>query len=161
MQSQKVGWDPTFIDHQMPWQSRFFLFYLLFLIVISLVRTTRMVRYLWLLRGLSSTSEIDARFLPLHDACSAKIRSMERSVVLTFLLCVLMAADQMRVVLAAMAVEKYAPIAYLSASIAEVLAVFAIGVLVCTALYALSDFIQGRLTRRRSLWNAAVARKEA
>ena len=167
MQDQ-VGWDPIAINRQMPWQSRLFLFYLLFVIGVSLVRTASMVRHLWLLRSLSSLesrrtdeSEPGTKFFRLYDACSAKLRSMERSVVLTFLLCVLMAADQTRAMLAGVALEKYTGIAYLSSSIAEVLAVFSIGVLVCTMLYAFCDFVQGALTRRRAAWKASLAGKEA
>jgi hypothetical protein len=167
MQEQGVGWDPAVIDRQMPWQSRFFLVYLLFVIGISLVRTASMVRHLWLLRCLASgravtasESETGAKFLRLYDACSAKVRSTERSVVLTFLLCVLMAADQTRSLFAGAALEKYTGSAYLFASVAEVLTAFAIGVLVCAVLYAVCDFVQGALTRRRDLWKASQPRTD-
>ncbi|MGA3106012.1 MAG: hypothetical protein ABSD53_16145 [Terriglobales bacterium] len=161
MQDQQVGWDPIIIDHQMPWQSRFFLVYLLFGIGISLVRTASLARNLWLLRSLSSREkggpdgpELSTKFLAAYDTCSAKVRSIERSVVLTFLLCVLTAADQTRAVLASVAVEKYTSFVFLSASAAEVLTVFVIGVLVCALLYALCDLFQGTLTRRRARWKA-------
>jgi hypothetical protein len=161
MQDQQVGWDPIAINHQIPWQSRLFLLYLLFVIVISLIRTASLMRSLWLLRSLSSPekggpdhSELSSRLLGIYDACSAKVRSIERSVVLTFLLAVLTAADQTRAVLASVALEKYTSLFYLSASAAEVLTVFVIGVLVCALLYALCDLFQGTLTRRRARWKA-------
>ncbi len=167
MQEQSVGWDPITIDHQVPWQSRFFLVYLLFVIGISLVRTAGLVRNLWLLRSLSSRQqegpegpELRTRFLGVYDTCSAKVRSIERSVVLTFLLCVLTAADQTRAVLASVALENRPSFEYLSSSAAEVLTVFVIGVLVCASLYALCDFCQGTLTRRRARWKASSEGKQ-
>ncbi len=167
MQEQGVGWDPVIIDRQMPWQSRFFLFYLLFVIGISLVRTASMARHLWILRRLSymeagtaAESETGAKFLELYDACSAKVRSTERLVVLTFLLCVLMAADQTRSMFAGAALEKHTGHAYLFASIAEVLTAFVIGILVCTVLYAVSNFVEVALTRRKARWKASEAGTE-
>jgi hypothetical protein len=167
MQNQSVGLDPIVIDHQIPWQSRLFLVYLLFLIVISVIRTASLVRNLWLLGSLSSRekggpdhTQLRTTFLGVYDTCSAKVRSIERSVVLTFLLCVLTAADQTRAVLASVAVEKHTSSVLLSASAAEVLTVFVIGVLVCASLYALCDFCQGTLSRRRVRWKASSERKQ-
>jgi hypothetical protein len=163
MQEGSVGWDPISVDHQLPWQSKLFLLYLLIMIVMSILRLGGLIRQLWWPRADSSKHSSAAgrsgpEFRPLGawDACSYKIEAMKRSVLLTFLLSVLVAADQTRTMLSTFADQKVTGPAAFCGGMTEVLTVFAVGILVCAAIYAVSTFCEGVLARRRMLGNSSV-----
>jgi hypothetical protein len=101
--------------------------------------------------------EAESKFLVLWEACSAKVQSMKRLVVLTFLASLLVAAYRARTMLV-LFFEKEFGVAAFSGGMGEVLMFFALGVLVCTVLYAACGFYEGVLQRRRESWNRLCER---
>ncbi|MFI5089266.1 MAG: hypothetical protein ACHP7P_04335 [Terriglobales bacterium] len=145
-----VGWDPIAINHHLPWESRLFLLYLLVVGAISLVKSVSLVRQLW-----SANPEVQSS---RWEACSAKVQSIKRLVVLTFLLSVLLAADRTATVLIQLGSQKFFAVWAFSGEIAEVLKVFALGMLGCAMLYVVSGLFEGVLLRRRASWKDPLAR---
>jgi len=149
-----VGWDPISINHHLPFHSRLFILYLLIVGTFSLVRLAGFIRDLRSLSTIARTSshksEQETEFAAIWDACWVKLQAIKRSVGLTFLLAVLTAADQARTDFVYFTVQKATGIASFSGSIAEVLAIFALGILACTMIYAIYGFCEGVLIRRRA-----------
>ncbi len=95
----------------------------------------------------------DVKFRFAWQMCVAKVSSTKRLALLTFLLSLLTLTWGTIGVLADIIREKTAPVGFLAASSAEVLKPFALGVLACAALYAVSSFYEGALDRRKARWN--------
>lgn len=127
--------------------------YLLAVVALSIVRLASLIRQLWLLRqdspgkaerALDTTdlnqAELERNFFTRWDSCSVRIQSMKRSVVLTFLLSLLAAADQTRALLVSTAVEKITAFAAIAGGLAEALEMLVLGILVCAVIYAAADF---------------------
>jgi hypothetical protein len=146
-----VGWDPISVHHQLPLHSKLFVLYLIVLATLSVVRLGVLVRDLRSLgaavRG-NPEPQQEAEFRSISDACWARLQAMKRSVVLTFLLAVLVAADQARTDFVSVAVQKATGIASLSGGFAELFATFTLGVLACVAIYATYALCEGSLIRR-------------
>jgi hypothetical protein len=141
-ETPQVGWDPIAINHQLPWASKLFLLYLLLVVAISFVKSASVLRDFR--RG-------------SWETCSARIQSMRRLVFFTLLLSVLVAAELLRVTLMQIAAQRFFGRAALAGGLAEALTVFALGILVCTALYAGCGLCEGTLLRRRAAWNHSFA----
>jgi len=86
------------------------------------------------------------------DSCWADIGILRRLVVLTLLSSSLMLAYGITTILTEISNQKLG-VGVLSGSIAEVLAFFVLGNLVCVILYAVSSFYEGALMRRRLRWD--------
>lgn len=146
-----VGWDPISVQHQLPLHSKLFVLYLIVVATVSLVRMAMLVRDLrslgTVVRGNPEALK-EAEFTSIWQACWARLQAMKRSVVLTFLLAVLVAADQVRTDFVSVAVQKATGIAVLSGGFAEVFAVFTLGVLACVAIYAIYALCESSLVRR-------------
>jgi hypothetical protein len=137
------------IHHQLPLYSRLFVLYLITVATMTLVRSSVLVRDLRLLgKMVRRDPEEEARFTFLWNRCWAKLQAMKRSVFLTLLLAILVAADQVRTDFVSVAVQKTAGVAALSGGFVEVLAVFTLGILACVAIYAIYALCVGSLIRR-------------
>ena len=146
-----VGWDPISVNHQLPLLSKLFVLYLIILTALTLVRSAVLIRDL---RSLGTVVRCEpqphqgAEFTSVWDDCWAKLQAMKRSVVLTFLLAVLVAANQARTNFVSVAVVKATGIASLSGGIAELFGVFTLGILACVAIYAIYALGESVLIRR-------------
>jgi hypothetical protein len=109
--------------------------------------------------GSQMMRKLENEFVAVWEACSAKVQTMKRLVVLTFLLSVLVAACQLRPVLTGFAQKSFGPAA-LSGGMVEVLTVFEPGILVCAMLYATCGLFDGVLLRRKASWRRFLARIE-
>jgi hypothetical protein len=164
-EGSQIGWDPLSIDYHLPWESRLFVLYLIAVLAISIVRLGSLVRQFWSLRhalapksgSVTEGSELEIKFFNVWGACSAKVQSMKRAVVLTFLLSVLVATDGLRATVLAIADQKAFLIGAFNGGLAEALTLFALGILVCAVLYAICGFCEGILVRRKALWNFSSA----
>lgn len=81
--------------------------------------------------------------------CSIKVASIKRAAVLTFILSILALLDGNIRVLTSVSSEKFTGSAVLAGSAAEVLVLFALGVSVCAALYAVFSIFEEVLSRRK------------
>ena len=87
------------------------------------------------------------------DRCSANVGSLKRLMVLTLLSSSLALVYGSTTILMEIANQKGMGIVFLSGSMAEVLALFVLGILACVTMYAVSSFYEGALTQRRVLWD--------
>ena len=156
-----VGWDPISVNHQLPLLSKLFVLYLIIVATLTLVRSAVLIRDLrslgTVVRGEPQPHQ-GAEFTSLWDDCWAKLQAMKRSVVLTFLLTVLVAADQARTDFVSVAVQKATGIASLSGGIAELFGIFALGILACVAIYAIYALCESVLIRRTTSRRGPLAR---
>jgi hypothetical protein len=148
-----VGWDPISVHHQLPLHSKLFVLYLIVVATLTLVRlgvVVRNLRFLSTVIGRKTEQLPETDLMQILDGCWTKLLAMKRSMVLTFLLAVLVAADQVRTDFASVAVQKATGIAALSGGFAEVFSVFSLGVLACVAIYAIYGLCEDSLIRRTS-----------
>jgi hypothetical protein len=144
-QHPEVGWDPISINHHLPWESRLFLLYLLVVGAISLGKSVSLVRHLWWGNADVQSSR--------WEACWAKVQSIRRLVVLTFLLSLLLAAYQTAKILIELSIQKFFAAGAFGGGMAEVLSLFALGMLGCAILYVVFGLFEGILLRRRASWS--------
>jgi hypothetical protein len=106
---------------------------------------------------------VDCRFLYLWELCAARVASLKRLALLTFLLTVSVFVTLMANLLAQVGTDKIVGTGFLARRIAESLAPLALGILVCATLYATCGFFEGGLQRRRASWTyfCATARNQA
>jgi hypothetical protein len=107
-------------------------------------------------RGLRS--ENDSR--QAWETSSNRIQSIKRSVFVTLLLTILVAALLLRAALVRAVEQKTFGPAALSASIAEVLTMFALGIFVCAVLYAACALFEGMLLRRKATLDPLLSRPD-
>jgi len=105
--------------------------------------------------------EANRRFLYAWEMCAARIASMKRLALLTLLLSVLVFSHSAVKLLAETSSRKMAGIAFVAGNMAEGLAMFALGILVCIVIYAVCVAYEGALMRRRAAWNYYYARDKS
>jgi hypothetical protein len=88
---------------------------------------------------------MEARFRFLWEFCHAKVESIKKLSMLTLLLSLLVLAWGMRTVLQEVAVQKTLGLGFLGGSMAQTLATFCHGIIVCGILYGFTIFYQGAL----------------
>jgi hypothetical protein len=148
MQETTVGWEPMYEGH-LPWFNKVFVVYLALVLFVSVFRAVRLI---WHLRGLrkmgqEAPSQLPSRFQLLWETCYAKTASIKNLSALTFLLTLLVSAWSTTRILLGVSIEKVTGVGFLAGAMAEVLAVFALGILVCAALYAFAIFYEAALVR--------------
>jgi hypothetical protein len=97
-QVSDVAWD-SISDHQLPWHSKLFVIYLIVVATLTLVRLgvfVRDLRFLGTVMGRKTDPLPETDLMQILDAFWTKLQGMKRSVIMTFLLAVLVAADQVR-----------------------------------------------------------------
>jgi hypothetical protein len=102
--------------------------------------------------------QVDCRFLYLWEMCAARVASLKRLALLTFLLTAFVFVTLMANLLAQVGTEKIVGTGFLAWRIAESLAPLALGILVFAVLYATCGFFEGVLQRRRASWNYFIER---
>jgi len=152
----QVGWDPRYIDHQLPWSYRLFVVYAFVVVGISVVKSASVILHLLpFTRSSFRTSKDDHDFFRAWESCSNKIQWMKRIVIMTVLLSVLTPAYLLLNDLGTFAAEKVylpqAPGAFLG-SIIQVLTLFLLGILTCSLIYAACALLEGALLRRKEFW---------
>jgi len=108
--------------------------------------------------GTGLLRQAEGRFLYAWEICSAKVRSLKRLAVLTFLLSTIVCTFLITAVLQDIAVEKATHVAAFSGVLAEALVFFGFGIFVCTVLYSAYALYEGMLTRRKASWNYFCAK---
>jgi hypothetical protein len=104
--------------------------------------------------------DAENKFLIAWEACSARVQSMKRLVMLTFLLSFLVAANGARTMLIPLGIQKATGVAAYVGGIVEVLTLFVLGTVVCAALYAACSFYEEMLTRRKAAWSRFLGKIE-
>ncbi len=155
-ETPQIGWDPISINHHLPWASKLFVLYLLVVVAISLFKSARLLPQLWsFTRGSPRVSGSENESQYAWETSSNKIQSIKRLVFVTLLLTVLVSALLLRATLMRIVEQKAFGPAALGGGIVEVLTMFALGILVCTVLYAAcalyEGMLRGRTTRNRPL----------
>jgi hypothetical protein len=103
--------------------------------------------------------QADCTFLYRWEMCSTRVASLRRLALLTLLLTVFVFVSLMANLLAKVGEAKIVGAGFLAGSIAESLAPFALGNLVCAVLYA-TCFFEGGLQRRRASWSYFLRKSE-
>jgi hypothetical protein len=145
-----VGWEPMY-EGRLPWFTKVFVVYLALVLLVSVFRA---VRLMWRLRdlrkmGQEAPGQATSRFQLLWETCYASTASIKNLSALTFLLTLLVSAWSTTRFLQTVSMEKLTGVGLLAGSMAEVLAMFALGILVCTTLYAFAIFYEAALVRRK------------
>ncbi len=138
LQDSSIGWDPM-EGHHLQWQTRLFIVYSL---VVSAYVLGRLAYTIWDIWRYPDGSRI-------REAFTTTIASMKRSAVLTFLLCLLATADEVRGICAELSVLKATRISAYMGSLSEAMTVLVLGIACCTAIYCLCDICEGPIVQRR------------
>ena len=143
----QVGWDPNY--------QLLLILYLLVVGAMSIVKSAAVLRLLWSLSRdpLRAPRPDRNLFVYVSEMCSNKIQSMQRLVAITLFVTVLITAMLLRAALMRITLKVSTGIAALSGDIVEALTVFALGILVCTVIYAACALFEGVLSHRKTLWN--------
>ena len=163
MQETQVAWDPI-SEARLPWESKLFVLYLFAVVAFSLVRALQIGGQLWSFRNTPRLPTEDSEFLrALQDAaskftyaweiCTAKVAGIRRLVSLTLLLSVFLLLYNSANILRGISMEKRVWSAAVAGGLAEMFTLFALGMLVCSWLHAVSSFSAGVLERRKAAWN--------
>jgi hypothetical protein len=102
--------------------------------------------------------EAASKFVYRGELCAAKVSSIQRLVPLTLLVSTLLLVEGSAKILKDITIEKRVWIGLVSGTAAELLVQTTLGLLVCVALYAVSSFYEGVLTRRKAAWGYFAAR---
>lgn len=164
MQKTGVAWEPMY-EAQLPSSTKVFVLYLALVLLVSAFRAISLVRQLWWLqkahvegstqlttadqRASPTSEEAEIRFHLVLEFCHAKIASMKRLSVLTFLLTLLVLAWGTANILHGVAMGKVTGSAFLAGAMAEGLTSFSLGIFVCAVIYAFVTFYEGVLARRK------------
>lgn len=146
----QIGWDPTSINYHLPWGSRLFILYLLVVVTVSVVKSSRVLRTLWFSkRGSLQPSSPDAEFVQAWESCSNKVHSIKRWIFVTLFCTVLVAVMLLRNNFLVVTEQKRLWPAAFYGSTAEMLTIFALGIFVCAVLYMACAVYEGALERRK------------
>jgi hypothetical protein len=156
-EGSQIGWDPIAINYHLPWGSRLLILYFLVVVTVSLVKSSSVLRTLWLSKRSSSLrpSSPEDEFVRAWEMCSNKVQSIKRWVFVTLFWTVLVAVMLLRNNLLILTEQKRLwPGAFFGSTV-EMLTIFALGILVCAVLYTACAFYEGALLRKRESWNSA------
>ena len=155
-EGSQVGWDPISINYHLPWASRLLILYLLVVVTVSLVKSSSVLRTLWLSRrGSLRPSSPEREFVQAWESCSNKVQSIKRWAFATLFWTVLVAAMLLRNNLLIVTEQKSLwPGAFFGATV-EMLTILALGIQVCAVLYTACALYEGALLRRRQSWDSA------
>ena len=148
-EEQTVSFQPIGYDGPNPWYVNLFVIYLLYVLLMTVVRA---VRLMWTLRKHRKAQEREA---PLESSsqsfweiCYSEIRSIRNFSHLTFLLAALVLSLNAIDILAGVATEKVASFPYVAAGLANALVPFLMGIIICSAQFSCAMFLESRVRRR-------------
>ena len=157
MQETGPEWVPMYEPH-LSGEVRLFILFLLIALIFMAMQWARFVYFLGRTRklgpepGRDSESSAVREFLRDMELASIRVGSLRKTAVVVFLTSVLVLLDGTARILRAIAIEKNPGSAALAGAGAETLAVFSIGILVCTVLYASFAILNTRLQRKKVQW---------
>ncbi len=158
MQANAPEWIPNY-EHRLSWANKLFILYLLVVCGFAAVRAARVMWFLWRSSrdrkthsyGPDSSPKPGSESINALDTFSIKVTSLRRMAIFTFFVSLLVLLDGMKRILLGMSVERAIAYAALGGAMSEALTVFALGMLVCTALYGafalLEELLAGRKMR--------------
>lgn len=150
----QIGWDPISINYHLPWGSRLFILYLMLVVTVSVVKSSSVLRTLWFSkRGSLRPSSPEGNFVQAWESCSNKVQSIKRWIFVTLFWTVLVAAMLLRNNFLIVTEQKRLWPGAFYGSTAEMLTIFALGILVCAVLYTACAFYEGALERRKESRN--------
>jgi|SRR5579864_3708194 len=156
MQESAPQWDPISVNHVPPWGVRLLFLYLLLASIFLLIRVAQVSWFLWqskkFVRNDSVALGLTTQELQPLRSASIKTNSLRKGAILTFLVSLLTVVAQISAILRTASTEKHFGPAFLAGSFAEALLPFALGVVVCTALYLGFVILDGKLAWRKMLW---------
>jgi hypothetical protein len=153
MQETLQEWKPMYEPAALAWEARLFLFYLLLACSFLFLKSASAIRTLWRTRkpdASDNSPQTGAKLLQDLRLCSIKVTSVKKAAVLTFILSFLAFLDGSIRALTAISMQKATGPAVLAGSAAEVLVLFALGIAVCAAQYAMFCIFEGVVARRRA-----------
>ena len=149
LEGGQIGWDPP-VQTALSWGPRLFVFYLVFVLFVGVMRSVKLARYFWF--SALRTSAVQGRSaLTANRRGTIELPSFRRLSFLTLLLSILVVVIWTSQILENVATSRYFGPAPIFASLAQELQLLSLGVGVCTFLYILAILWDGVLRRRRNL----------
>jgi hypothetical protein len=150
-EEQTVTFSSSYEGH-VPWFATLFAIYLVFVLLMTVVRAARLA---WNLKKnrkahgqelpLTSTSE---RF---WEICNAKVRSIRNFSHLTFLLAVLVLAWDATDIMAMIWTKKTSGFEAVAGGLSEAFTIFGVGIVVCIALFCCSMLFEQLVLRQKHM----------
>lgn len=148
-EGQTVEFSPVF-EPRLSALDKFFAFYLLFVMVFTVMRCVSLLLNLRHLRKLEESKPLDARkFEQVWSVSSARVKIMRRVVALTLLFDLTDLSQSVANSFLGVATEKSTNIAVFLPELGSQLTKFTAGLFICLALYACSIVFESRLIQRR------------
>ena len=146
-EDQTVTFQPIYEGYQ-PWFAKLFVFYLLVVLIVSLLRS---FRFVWVLLKLRKGKELsEPAFEEVWTNCWRKIDSSKQLAGLTVLVSVLNLSWWTADILIGVRMEKTPNLAYILPAIGDALTAFTFGISVCVAIFGGSMWAQLVLNRRKA-----------
>jgi len=154
-EDQTVTFQPMYDAYPRSWFTTLFVFYLLFVLVLFLVRAIQICIVLRKLKKLQSRPD-GPLIKPdsLGSDCHLKTVSLKNFATLTFLLSLLDFTWSAADILIALRTQKSVNVAFTLARLGDALAPLSLGLIVCTLLYLGSVLSESALNRRLSAFRA-------
>ena len=156
MQANAPEWIPNY-EERLSWENKLFILYLLVVCGFAAVRATRVMWFLWRSSRDRKTHSHRPDSSPKPgpestnalDVFSIKVTSLRRMAIFTFFVSLLVLLYEIERILLGMSVERATGNAALAGATSEALTVFALRMLVCTALYGAFALLEELLARRK------------
>jgi hypothetical protein len=150
-EDQTVNFAPSYVGH-VPWFATLFALYLLFVLLMTVVRAARLA---WNLRKSRKAQEQRPPFTSssqrFWEICNAKVRSIRNFSHLTFLLAVLVLAWNANDVMEMIWTKKTSGFEAVAGGLSESFTIFGAGIVVCIALFCCAMFFESLVLRQRRL----------
>jgi len=156
---ETVTFSPESLTRNPPWQEKLLGLYLFAMLVFLLVRVIQLIWCLLALRKIEPVAQ--NHWDKTWTLGKLRARSLMRLAILTFFLCVLQISLSFTNDLWAVGTQKVAHSWCLLVEVAEGLAPFNLGMVVCVLLYSCGLYFESRLERRKLSLNAARVSSQA
>lgn len=151
-EEQTVTFDPRYIDVYVPWYIRLLHLYLALVLLLTVLRSARLV---WNLRTQRTAARLSESFFQLRsqdfwEHSYVKARSLKTLCHLTFLVSIIALLWSLADVLTQVSMQKTAGIGAVAGGLADTLRTFSVGIVVSAGLLCVA-FLCERLIRSRRL----------
>jgi hypothetical protein len=147
---QTVSFQPIGYEGHVPWFVNLFVIYLLYVLLMTVVRA---VRLMWALRKHRKAQEreapLESSSQSIWEICHSKIRSIRNFSHLTFLLAAVVLSWNVINILAGVSTAKAPSFPYVAAQLAEALVPFLMGIIFCAAQFSCAMFLEHLVRHRR------------
>jgi hypothetical protein len=151
-EDQTVTFSPMGDGGSIHWFDRLFAFYILIVMIITVVRS---VGLMWALRRHRRAQQHTMPLAPdsraFWEICNARTRSVRNFSHLTLLASVLVFAMNGIDAMAAVATQKVAGVGAIAGATAEAFTTFSAGMVICIALFCRAVFLEHRVLRQKLL----------